>query len=64
MQELMRKNTLLSILLFFILEIFTIKNLNGQLQKTIVYGKITNQSNETAKVITIIACDPLTDNVC
>jgi thiol-disulfide isomerase/thioredoxin len=58
----MRKNTLLYFSFIFILGIFTTENLNGQLRKTIVYGKITNQSHETPKVITVIACDPLADN--
>lgn len=58
----MRKNTFLYISFFLILGISTTKNLTGQSQTTIVCGKITNQSNETTKVITIIACDPLIDN--
>lgn len=42
--------------------ILSAQNLNGQSNITIVSGKITNQSNETAKVITINACEPLADN--
>jgi len=58
----MRKKTLLYFSFVFIFGIFTTESLKGQPQKTIVYGKITNHSNETPKVITIIACDPLDDN--
>ena len=54
------------ILVLFLIFLFScnllIQPSSEEPQKVVVYGKIVNQTSETPKVISILACDPLSDD--